>query len=91
MPGHTPYDLVNGKRPDVSSAHEFGTRLYVHSADGGKLEARADEAYFVGVDGESKGYRVYWPAKDAYLSKGMLVLLRQQSQWLLTYWSRGRR
>ena len=62
-PGHTPYDLVNGKCPDVSSAHEFGTRLYVHSADGRKLEARADEAYFVGVDGESKGYRVYWPSK----------------------------
>src|SRR5882757_8312524 len=29
----------------------------------GKLEARAEEACFVGVDEESKGYRVYWPTR----------------------------
>jgi hypothetical protein len=28
-----------------------------------KLEARAEEAMFVGVDAKSKGYRVYWPTK----------------------------
>jgi hypothetical protein len=62
-PGHTPYDLVHGSRPDLSQAHEFGGRVYVHQQDAGKLEARAEEAVFVGVDEQSKGYRVYWPGK----------------------------
>jgi hypothetical protein len=62
-PGHTPYDLVHGRRPDVSPAHEFGIKIYVHTNDAGKLEARAEEACFVGVDEESKGYRVYWPTR----------------------------
>ncbi|OAX30483.1 hypothetical protein K503DRAFT_676267, partial [Rhizopogon vinicolor AM-OR11-026] len=55
------YDLVHGKCPNVSHAHKFGTRIYVHTLGSGKLEARAKEACFVGVDKESKGYRVYWP------------------------------
>ncbi|OAX33268.1 hypothetical protein K503DRAFT_673760, partial [Rhizopogon vinicolor AM-OR11-026] len=59
--GHTPYDLIHGRHANISRAHEFGTQIYVHMKDAGKLEARAEEACFVGIDEESKGYRVYWP------------------------------
>ena len=62
-PGHTPFSLVHGRRPDLSRAHEFGSKVYVHLHDAGKLEARAEEAIFVGVDDQSKGFRVYWPGK----------------------------
>ena len=63
IPGETPYSLVYKTTPNLSQAHEFGGKLYVHSTTGGKLVARADEAIFVGIDTESKGYRVYWPEK----------------------------
>jgi hypothetical protein len=63
IPGHTPYDLINGRRPDLSQAHEFGGKIFVHLPNAGKLELRAEEAVFVGVDLESKAYRVYWPGK----------------------------
>jgi hypothetical protein len=44
-------------------AHEFGTPVYVHITTGGKLEAKVEEATFVGVDQESKGYRIWWAGK----------------------------
>jgi hypothetical protein len=63
IPDHKPYKLLHGRRPSLALAHEFGCPVYFHVTEGGKLEARAEEAVFVGVDGQSKGYRVYWPEK----------------------------
>jgi transposase InsO family protein len=63
IPGHTPYELINKSKPNLAAAHEFSSKVYIHTPDVGKLEARAEEAVFVGVDEESKGYRVYWPEK----------------------------
>jgi hypothetical protein len=62
-PGKTPYELVNNSKPNLALAHEFGTPVYVHVTTGGKLEAKAEEATFVGVDQESKGYRIWWAGK----------------------------
>jgi hypothetical protein len=47
----------------LAQAYEFGVKVYVHLQDAGKLEARAEEAIFVGVDDQSKGYWVYWLGK----------------------------
>jgi hypothetical protein len=44
-------------------AHEFGAPCFVHLQDVGKLDARAEEAVFVGVDAQSKAYRIYWAGK----------------------------
>jgi hypothetical protein len=44
-------------------AHEFGTPCFVHIQDGGKLDARVEEAIFIGADAESKGHQFYWPGK----------------------------
>jgi hypothetical protein len=63
IPGTTPYELVHKTKPSLAQAHEFGFIIYVHLLDAGKLDPRAEEAVFVGVDIESKGYRVYWPLK----------------------------
>jgi hypothetical protein len=62
-PGKTPYELVNNSKPNLALAHEFGTPVYVHVTTGGKLEAKAEEAIFVGVDQESKGYQIWWAGK----------------------------
>ncbi|KAG2741254.1 hypothetical protein P692DRAFT_20751613, partial [Suillus brevipes Sb2] len=50
-------------KPSLENAHEFGAKVFVRVEDAGKLEARAEEAMFVGVDSQSKAYRVYWPEK----------------------------
>jgi hypothetical protein len=56
--GETPYELINKSNPNLALAHKFSTLVYVHVTTGGKLEAKAEEATFVGVDQESKGYRI---------------------------------
>jgi hypothetical protein len=63
-PDKTPYELVNKSKPNLALAHEFGTPVYVHVTTGGKLEAKVEEATFVGVDQESKGYCIWWAAKQ---------------------------
>jgi len=55
-PRHTPFELVNNSKPNLAHAHEFSTKVFVHSLDNGKLDARTLEAIFVGIDEESKAY-----------------------------------
>src|SRR5882757_5814427 len=62
-PTLTPHALVYNTPANIARAHEFGCKVYVHQMDAGKLEARAEEALFVGIDDESKAYRVYWPER----------------------------
>jgi hypothetical protein len=63
IPDQTPYGLMHGTKPDLSLAREFGAPCFVHVGDAGKLDARAEEAIFVGIDAESKVYQVYWAGK----------------------------
>jgi hypothetical protein len=63
IPGHMPYELVHRTKPNLALARKFGTAVYVFLQDAGKLEAKADTAIFIGIDKESKGYRIYWPTK----------------------------
>jgi hypothetical protein len=56
--GKTPYELVNKSKPNLTLAYEFSTLVYVHVTTGSKLEAKAEEATFVRVDQESKGYHI---------------------------------
>jgi hypothetical protein len=62
--GKTPYELIDKPKPNLALAHEFGTPVYVHIITGGKLEVKAEEATFVRVDQESKGYRIWWAGKQ---------------------------
>jgi hypothetical protein len=52
-----PHALVYKTKLDLIDAHEFGCKVYIHRSDGGKLEAHASEAVFVGIDEQSKAYR----------------------------------
>jgi hypothetical protein len=54
----------NKSKPNLALAHEFSTPVYVHVTIGGKLVAKAEEAIFVRVDQESKGYCIWWVEKQ---------------------------
>ena len=63
LDGVTPYEARYGEVPDMSNVVPFGTKAWVKIVDAGKLEARAEQGYFVGFDAESAGYRIYFPEK----------------------------
>nr|GEV98246.1 integrase, catalytic region, zinc finger, CCHC-type, peptidase aspartic, catalytic [Tanacetum cinerariifolium] len=57
----TPYELINGKKPDISFLHVFGTLCYPKNdrEDIGKLGAKGDIGFFIGYSADSCAYRVY--------------------------------
>jgi hypothetical protein len=55
--------MSNGKKPHLANIQEFGAAAYIKDLTAGKLDARAQKGRLVGYDSESKGYRIYWPAK----------------------------
>nr|GEV20974.1 integrase, catalytic region, zinc finger, CCHC-type, peptidase aspartic, catalytic [Tanacetum cinerariifolium] len=57
----TPYELINGKKPDISFLHVFGALCYPKNdrEDIGKLGAKGDIGFFIGYFADSCAYRVY--------------------------------
>ena len=57
----TPYEIGTGNKPDLTGLLEWGSKVWVKKLNARKLQPQALEAIFVGIDDESKGYRIYWP------------------------------
>ncbi|XP_021734165.1 uncharacterized protein LOC110700891 [Chenopodium quinoa] len=58
----TPYELMKGRKPNISYFRSFGCRCFVHNngkRNLGKFDERSDEAVFLGYASNSKAYRVY--------------------------------
>nr|GFB95289.1 hypothetical protein [Tanacetum cinerariifolium] len=57
----TPYELINGKKPDISFLHVFGALCYPKNdrEDIGKLGAKGDIGFFIGYSVDSCAYRIY--------------------------------
>nr|GFA74081.1 retrovirus-related Pol polyprotein from transposon TNT 1-94 [Tanacetum cinerariifolium] len=57
----TPYELINGKKPDISFLHVFGALCYPKNdrEDIGKLGAKCDIGFFIGYSADSCAYRIY--------------------------------
>nr|GEW09458.1 retrovirus-related Pol polyprotein from transposon TNT 1-94 [Tanacetum cinerariifolium] len=57
----TPYELINGRKPDISFLHVFGALCYPKNdrEDIGKLGAKGDIGFFIGYSADSCAYRVY--------------------------------
>nr|GEZ08784.1 retrovirus-related Pol polyprotein from transposon TNT 1-94 [Tanacetum cinerariifolium] len=57
----TPYELINGKKPDISFLHVFGALCYPKNdrEDIGKLGAKGDIGFFIGYSTDSCAYRVF--------------------------------
>nr|GEZ12849.1 putative ribonuclease H-like domain-containing protein [Tanacetum cinerariifolium] len=57
----TPYELINGRKPDISFLHVFGALCYPKNdrEDIGKLDAKGDIGFFIGYSADSCAYRIY--------------------------------
>ncbi|GJU95326.1 retrovirus-related pol polyprotein from transposon TNT 1-94 [Tanacetum coccineum] len=57
----TPYEPINGRKPDISFLHVFGALCYPKNdrEDIGKLGAKGDIGLFIGYFADSCAYRVY--------------------------------
>ncbi|GKC42379.1 integrase, catalytic region, zinc finger, CCHC-type containing protein, partial [Tanacetum coccineum] len=57
----TSYELINGRKPDISFLHVFGAPCYPKNdrEDIGKLGAKGDIVFFIGYSANSCAYRVY--------------------------------
>nr|GEY10501.1 hypothetical protein [Tanacetum cinerariifolium] len=57
----TPYELINGRKPDISFLHVFGALCYPKNdhEDIGKLDAKGDISFFIGYSADSCAYKVY--------------------------------
>nr|GEU31159.1 hypothetical protein [Tanacetum cinerariifolium] len=55
----TPYELINGRKPDISFFHIFGALCYPKNdrEDIGKLGAKGDIGFFIGYSADSFAYR----------------------------------
>jgi len=60
----TPHEIGMGEKLDLSPVCPWGCKAWVKRLGVGKLEPRAKECCFVGIDSELKGYRIYWPGKN---------------------------
>nr|GFB83564.1 retrovirus-related Pol polyprotein from transposon TNT 1-94 [Tanacetum cinerariifolium] len=56
-----PYELINGRKLDISFLHLFGALCYPKNdrEDIGKLGAKGDIGFFIGYSADSCAYRVY--------------------------------
>nr|GEY91131.1 hypothetical protein [Tanacetum cinerariifolium] len=57
----TPYELIQGRKPDISYLYVFGALCYPKNdrEDIGKLGAKGDIGFFIGYSANSVAYRVY--------------------------------
>nr|GEW50777.1 hypothetical protein [Tanacetum cinerariifolium] len=57
----TPYELIQGRKPDISYLYVFGALCYPKNdrEDIGKLGAKGDSGFFIGYSANSVAYRVY--------------------------------
>ena len=62
LDSRTPYQALFGRAPDLSALQPWGTTVWVHDANGTKLDARAHEGRWLGFDTESHAHRVYFAA-----------------------------
>ena len=58
------HEIGMGQKLDLSKICPWGCKAWVKMLDVGKLEPRAEECRFMGINDKSKGYRIYWPGKN---------------------------
>nr|GFB52242.1 hypothetical protein [Tanacetum cinerariifolium] len=76
----TPYELINGRKPDISFLHVFGALCYPKNdrEDIGKLGAKGDIGFLIGYFANSCAYRIY-NQRTKKIMETMNVLLDELS------------
>ena len=59
--GQTPYQMLTGKKPNLSKMKTFGSPCYAYKQDKKKLDSRCEKGIFVGYDKNSPAYLVFYP------------------------------
>ncbi|GAA6094012.1 uncharacterized protein LOC102082235 isoform X1 [Tachysurus ichikawai] len=57
----TPYELITGKKPNVSKMQKFGSVCHTYKQDKGNFDSRCDRGRFVGNDKNRPAFLVYHP------------------------------
>ena len=65
----TPMEVITGTKPDLSKLLEWGCRVWVHTKENLKLDARAVEGRWVGYNEQSKGSWIYWLEKRSVMAE----------------------
>ena len=58
----TPYELYKGRKPNISHLRSFGCKCFILNNGKhpiGKMDAKSDEAIFMGYALNSKAYKVF--------------------------------
>jgi hypothetical protein len=76
----TPYEVMTGSKPNISNLQIWGQKVWVHNITGTKLDARATEGYWVGIDDESKAHRIYWPEKRSVTVERSVKFIPNEAQ-----------
>nr|GEW83564.1 integrase, catalytic region, zinc finger, CCHC-type, peptidase aspartic, catalytic [Tanacetum cinerariifolium] len=76
--GKTPYELINGRKPNVYFLHVLGALCYPKNnhEDSGKHGAKVDISFFIGYFDDSCAYRVY----NRRIKKIIETLNQQENQ-----------
>ena len=77
--GKTPYELFTGKKPNLSNMHLFGSRCHAYIQIKKKLDPRSEQGVFVGYDGLSPAYLVYFPERN-YVRRVRIVKFNDKIQ-----------
>ena len=59
----TPIEIMTGNCPNLSNMREWGHKVWVKKTHSSKLGSKVNKGCFVGIDEESKGFRIYWEDK----------------------------
>ena len=60
----TPFEILNGYKPNIKNLPQWGCKVRVHDDSGSKLDGRSKIGRWMGFDTETKeGHRIYWPEK----------------------------
>ena len=60
----TPFEVLNGRKPNVGNLHPWGCKVRVHDTSGSKLDGRSSIGRWMGFDAETRdGHRIYWPER----------------------------
>ena len=66
----TPFHALTGKKPNLSNMRVFGSECYLYCTDDKKkLDPRSNKGIFVGYDGCSPAYLVYYPDRGKVMKR----------------------
>jgi hypothetical protein len=60
----TPFEVLNGRKPNVGNFYPWGCKVRVHTTAGSKLDGRSSIGCWMSFDAKTRdGHRIYWPER----------------------------